>query len=76
VYPPAVPFWEDINQLMKYDMVLLACAGVNSATNPFNDNNYISATAKNAWCSTSMRARPGDGRALPLGVDQGFHGRQ
>ncbi len=48
VYPPAVPFWEDINQLMKYDMVLLACAGVNSATNPFKDNNYITATAKTA----------------------------
>jgi hypothetical protein len=48
VYPPAVPFWEDVNQLMKYDMVLLACAGVNSATNPFEDNNYITATAKSA----------------------------
>jgi hypothetical protein len=47
VYPPAVPMWEDINQMMKYDVVLLACAGVNSATNPTKDNNYITANAKN-----------------------------
>ncbi len=47
VYPPAVPFWEDINQMMQYDIVMLACAGVDSATNPTKDNNYISANAKN-----------------------------
>jgi len=48
VYPPAVPMWEDANQIGQYDIVMLACAGVNSATNPLNDgDNYITANAKN-----------------------------
>lgn len=47
VYPPAVPFWEDIGQMMKYDIVMLACAGVDSATNPTKSNNYITVNAKN-----------------------------
>ena len=46
VYPPAVPFWEDINQLMKYDIVMLACAGNRAATNPLDSSNYITANAK------------------------------
>jgi hypothetical protein len=47
IYPQAVPMWEDINQMMKYDIVMLACAGVDSATNPTNSKNYITANAKN-----------------------------
>ena len=47
VYPQAVPLWEDLSQMMKYDIVMLACAGVNSATNPFNSSNYITPAAKN-----------------------------
>ncbi len=46
-YPQAVPMWEDLNQMMKYDIVMLACAGVDSATNPTKSNNYITANAKN-----------------------------
>jgi len=60
VYPPAVPMWEDINQLKQYDIVMLACAGVNSATNPFKDTNYITTNAKNMM----MQYVNGGGRVL------------
>ena len=33
-FPDAAAFWSDINQLSKYDLVLLACAGNQSATDP------------------------------------------
>ena len=33
-FPDAAAFWSDINQLAKYDMVLLACAGNQAATDP------------------------------------------
>jgi hypothetical protein len=34
VFPDAAAFWSDINQLAKYDLVLLACAGNPTATDP------------------------------------------
>lgn len=34
VFPDAVTFWSDINQLSKYDLVLLACGGNQAATDP------------------------------------------
>jgi hypothetical protein len=33
-FPDAAAFWSDINQLAKYDVVLLACAGNQTATDP------------------------------------------
>ena len=33
-FPDAAAFWLDINQLAKYDVVLLACAGNQAATDP------------------------------------------
>jgi hypothetical protein len=33
-FPDAAAFWSDINQLVKYDVVLLACAGNQTATDP------------------------------------------
>ena len=33
-FPDAAAFWSDINQLSKYDLVLLACAGNQSAADP------------------------------------------
>ena len=33
-FPDAAAFWSDLNQLAKYDVVLLACAGNQAATDP------------------------------------------
>jgi len=33
-FPDAAAFWSDINQLVNYDVVLLACAGNQTATDP------------------------------------------
>jgi len=33
-FPDAAAFWSDINQLSKYDVVLLACGGNQTATDP------------------------------------------
>jgi hypothetical protein len=33
-FPDAAAFWSDLNQLAKYDIVLLACAGNQAATDP------------------------------------------
>ena len=46
-FPDAAAFWSDINQLAKYDMVLLACAGNQAATDPTRTiPNPITAAAK------------------------------
>lgn len=46
-FPDATAFWSDINQLDKYDMVLLACGGNQTATDPTKTiPNPITDTAK------------------------------
>ena len=46
-FPDAAAFWSDINQLSKYDLVLLACAGNQSAADPTRTlPNPITDTAK------------------------------
>jgi len=46
-YPDAGALWGDINQLAQYDVLLLACGGNQSATNPAKTSpNPISDTAK------------------------------
>ncbi len=46
-FPDAAAFWSDINQLAKYDLVLLACAGNQAATDPTRTNpNPITDAAK------------------------------
>jgi hypothetical protein len=46
-FPDAAAFWSDINELTQYDMVLLACAGNQAATDPTRTApNPITDTAK------------------------------
>lgn len=46
-FPEAAPFWSDINQLSKYDLVVLACGGNATAADPTRTSpNPITDTAK------------------------------
>ncbi len=47
-YPDAAPLWEDLNQMMSYDIVLLGCGGNQAAFNPTSSSGtYITDNAKN-----------------------------
>ena len=47
-YPAAAPMWEDINQMMRYDIVMLACGGNQARFNPTSSSGtYITPNAKN-----------------------------
>ena len=60
-FPDAATFWSDINQVAKYDMVVLACGGNATATDPTRTTpNPITDAAK----STMVKYLSNGGRVL------------
>jgi hypothetical protein len=45
-FPPAVPLWENVNNMMKYDVLMLACGGDDDRYNP--PAGYVKETARQA----------------------------